>query len=458
MGFRRPTPIQQHCIPAILSKRDVMGCAETGSGKTATFALPILNELSDDPYGIFAVVLTPTRELAMQIAEQFGAFGSPIGLRLAVVIGGNGIVEQSLALSRQPHVVIATPGRLRHHISGAEPPSFRMTRYLVLDEADRLLASGFETDLEVIFAAMPTKKNTLLFSATLTESLDKLSQFTSKDTLRFDLTSTQKVPDTLIQQYLFMPRQVKTCYLIAVLQKLLQKEDTAIDDGDDNAGTLAAEGHKKRKREKGSRKTGDNQSIKATNSLKSTSVIIFTSSCLRCQEISEIILNMKIDCLRLHSLMHQVDRTASLSKFKSQICNILVATDVASRGLDIPQVDLVINFDLPKVCADYIHRVGRTARAGRHGRSLSLLTPHDIDLVHAIEEYIEVKLSASSEVVEDDILPLLNPVAKAIKEAQLKLMESGFDEKVEINKKRKKKQKKQLLRLRSVASSNSIEA
>jgi ATP-dependent RNA helicase DDX49/DBP8 len=421
------------------------------AGKTAAFALPILNELSDDPYGIFAVVLTPTRELAMQIAEQFSAFGAALSLRLALVIGGNSLVDQSVALSRRPHIIVATPGRLRHHVMSADPPNFRMTRYLVLDEADRLLSIGFESDLAAIFNALPKKRNTLLFSATLTDSLSKLDQFIARDTLKFDLTSAQKVPLTLLQQYLFVPSQVKICFLVAVLKKLIQnEEDLRLKLAEDAVGMSKKKGgdrdkgHGKGKGGDKKRRRGDDE--EPLLELKESSVIIFVGSCKRCQETLELLKQMNIACVSLHSLMTQFDRTESLGRFKSQQCNILIATDVASRGLDIPQVAVVINFDLPKIAADYVHRVGRTARAGRSGRSLSLITPHDVELLHSIEEYIDMKLTESTEIKEEDVVPLLNAVAKAMKTSSMKLMEAGFDDKVDVLKKRKKKQNKMQLR------------
>lgn len=415
----------------------------------------MLNELSEDPYGIFGVVLTPTRELAMQIAEQFAAFGTAISLKIALIIGGNSIVDQSVALTRRPHIVIATPGRLRHHITSADPPSFRMTRYLVLDEADRLLSSGFETDLEVIFNALPKKRNTLLFSATLTASLNILDQYTAKDTLKFDLTSRQKVPDTLLQQYLFVPAQVKICFLVGVVKRLIsaeeQLEDSLVEDS--KAGSkksLKFTGNAVKTDKKRKKPSDEEDSLLK---LKKSSAIIFVGSCKRCQEICELLKQMNVDCVSLHSMMNQYDRTASLGKFKSQTCNILIATDVASRGLDIPQVDVVLNFDLPKIAADYVHRVGRTARAGRSGRSLSFITPHDVELLHTIEEYTTIKLVASVEISEEDIIPLLNPVAKAMKLSSMKLMETGFDDRVDALKKRKKKQRKLLLREQTERSS-----
>lgn len=222
MGFKRPTPVQARCIPAVLAGRDVLGCAETGSGKTAAFALPMLDRLSEDPYGVFGVILTPTRELAIQIAEQFAALGAPLGLRHAVVIGGVAMVDQAVELAKRPHVVIATPGRLWDHLRGPCPPDLSKARYLVLDEADRLLYEGFEAHLGAILQAMTApRRQTLLFSATMTTSLEELKSLTKVQPVLFDLTRARALPQSLLQQYLFMPAQVKTCYLVDLLQKLL---------------------------------------------------------------------------------------------------------------------------------------------------------------------------------------------------------------------------------------------
>jgi ATP-dependent RNA helicase DDX49/DBP8 len=460
MGFRRPTPIQSACIPAIMQGRDVMGCAETGSGKTAAFALPILNHLSMDPYGIFAVILTPTRELAIQISEQFGALGSPVGLRMCLIIGGVNMTNQSLALGRRPHIVIATPGRLRHHLEGPDPPNLSKAIYLVLDEADRLLSSGFGSELRAIISKMHKNRKTLLFSATLTESLSELEKMTLSNTLRFDLTLTQKIPSRLQQQYLFMPAQVKMCFLTAVLQGIIAAQNN---DDDDNIGSgisqqlqsilgdgkISGKPQYKKKKSHGKKrhKNNDDDEFSIKTQMKSkSSMIIFLGTCRRCQEISEILLQLGFDCVALHSMMSQERRAASLGKFKSNVCRILVATDVASRGLDIPAVDLVINLDLPKIAADYVHRVGRTARAGRGGRSLSFITQYDVELIQSIETFVGSKMTLSEEVVDDDVVKFLNPVSKAMRIAQLKMMEMGFDEQAEKFTKRRRKQRKQLIR------------
>ncbi len=446
MGFRKPTPVQAECIPAILIGHDVIGCAETGSGKTAAFALPILQHLSQDPYGIFAIVLTPTRELAVQISEQFSAFGAAIGLRQTLIIGGENMTEQSLALKRLPHVVIATPGRLRHHLEGPDPPSLGRTPYLVLDEADRLLSRGFSSELDAILSAMSSpKRKTFLFSATMTESLAEVEKLAMKDALRFDLTEEQRVPAQLEQHYLFMPQQVKTAYLIGVVNKVLRKgvdgDDKDMDDDDgalygkSNGGKKKA-GHGQGKagvKSKGGGKKNPEDVLLGINDIDETSplssIIIFAGTCRKCQEIHEIMSQMGIETSVLHSMMTQQLRSSNLNKFKNQSSRILIATDVASRGLDIPEVDLVINFDLPRVAEDYIHRVGRTARAGKKGRALALVTQYDVEIVHGIEEYTGVKLLPSEEVTEEEVVTLLNAVSKATRLGQLKMLESGFDEK-----------------------------
>ena len=369
MGFKRPTSIQSACMGAILEGKDVIGCAPTGSGKTAAFALPILHKLSMDPYGVYCVVISPTRELAMQINEQFCALGAPMCLKTTLVIGGVNMMIQGQQLAKKPHIVIATPGRLRHHLEACDPPDFRRVKYLVLDEADRLLAQGFAAELRTILSSMSSKRQTLIFSATLTDSIEEIQKITEKDTLQFDLTSDQKLPESLSQEYFFVPPQVKTCYLVGFLQKIFEGQ----------TNLTKTDGKNKVKKEKRSKKKEsldfdelfEDQETKA----KEFSVIIFVSTCKRCQEIQEILTHMHIDCVGLHSMLSQNRRIASLARFKSLNCPILVATDVASRGLDIPSVEVVINFDCPKVVSDYVHRVGRTARAGKSGRSVTLVTP-----------------------------------------------------------------------------------
>ncbi len=425
VGYRHPTEIQKSCIPAILQGRDVLACAETGSGKTAAFVLPLLQILSQDPYGIFALILTPTRELAIQIAEQIAALGSAMSVTQTLIIGGLNIIDQSLQLSKRPHFIIATPGRLRHHLESCDPPNLGKAQFLVLDEADRLLSLGFSSELEVILSKMSPRRKTLLFSATLTNTLEELESLALCDALRFDLTTVRTMPSTLLQQYLFMPAKVKICFLLAVLAH------------------YASDKHIEESKKSSRRGLVSDKAKEITKS-----IVIFVDTCHRCHEISEILKALDIDCVSLHSMLSQVGRLASLAKFKSMASTILVTTDLAGRGLDIPSVDMVINFDLPRICSDYVHRVGRTARAGRGGQSISFVTQYDVALLQAIENFTGQKMILYDEVKNEDIIPLLNVVSKAMQSVQLNILNSDFLEKEATLKKRKKRQRKQLLRKR----------
>lgn len=444
MGYKRPTSIQQFCIPAVLQGRDVLGCAETGSGKTAAFALPMLHLLSMDPYGIFAIVLTPTRELAIQISEQISALGAALSVSVGLAIGGVDVIAQRLVLSRRPHFVIATPGRLRHHLDCADPPNLSKCRFLVLDEADRLLSMGFADELSAILPHLNPKRSTLLFSATFTDSLEEVEKMAMVDAARFDLTKSRKIPLTARQRYLLVPAKVKLCFLVALLRKILHKvEATTISSSNSTVGKKGSK-EKDRKDRKRTRPVSDPDSSSSHG--QSSLIIVFVQSCHRCHEISLILQAMELDCVALHSMLSQTQRMQSLQKFKNQLSRVLVATDVASRGLDIPAVDHVINLDMPRTPADYVHRVGRTARIGRVGAAVSFVTQHDIDLLHAIEAHTGSQLEKCEDVDHDDILPLLNPLSKAMQLVQQELLSSGILEKEALIKKRKHKQKRELLR------------
>uniref|UniRef100_A0A669Q5L6 Probable ATP-dependent RNA helicase DDX49 n=1 Tax=Phasianus colchicus TaxID=9054 RepID=A0A669Q5L6_PHACC len=395
MGLSRPTPVQASCIPPILQGRDCLGCAKTGSGKTAAFVLPVLQVLSEDPYGIFCLVLTPTRELAYQIAEQFRVLGKPLGLKDCVVVGGLDMVAQALELSRKPHVVIATPGRLADHLRSSNTFSLKKLKFLVLDEADRLLEQGcadFTADLEVILEAVPARRQTLLFSATLTDTLNELKSLAMNRPFFWEAASEVRTVDELDQRYLLVPEAVKDAYLVHLIQ-------TFQDEHED------------------------------------WSIIIFTKTCKECQILNMMLRKFSFPSVALHSMMKQRQRFAALAKFKSSIFKILIATDVAARGLDIPTVQVVINHNTPGLPKIYIHRVGRTARAGRNGISITMVTQYDIHLVHAIEEEIKLKLQEFS-VEEKLVLDILNHVNITRRECEIELEYMDFDEKKEINKRK----------------------
>lgn len=434
VGIRHPTPVQANCIPPILAGRDVIGCAQTGSGKTAAFALPILHTLSKDPYGPFAVVLTPTRELAYQIADQFNVFGSSMGVRSAVIVGGVDMLKQALELQQRPHIIIATPGRLHDHLLRPNPPNLALIKFVVLDEADRLLDVSFAKDLSFILDKLPAKRQTLLFSATMTANLDRLEAMAMTNAFRFDATPSIKTVATLKQQYLFIPAQVKMTYLMFLLSAL-----NPTPDDDDDAGA------NKKSRKHRSKKPQDAEieaalaSAGQRKALKS--MIVFVSTCKMCELVGEIGNELGTKCVTLHSMMSQNRRLAALGKFKSGVSTILISTDVASRGLDIPEVDVVINFDLPRDADDYIHRVGRTARAGRKGQSISLVTQHDIELLQNIEAKTGKAMDDyEAEAPEKDVLKMLNDVTTATRVAKMRLTERGFDDKVHARKAKRMEQ------------------
>ncbi|XP_062888481.1 probable ATP-dependent RNA helicase DDX49 isoform X1 [Mobula hypostoma] len=395
LGIRQPTPVQENCIPAILRGQDCLGCAKTGSGKTAAFVLPILQKLSEDPYGIFCLVLAPTRELVYQIAEQFRVLGKPLSLKDCVIVGGMDMVKQAVELARKPHIVIATPGRLADHIRSSNTFSLKKIKFLVLDEADRLLEQGctdFTQDLEVILGAVPAQRQTLLFSATLTDTLQELKAIAMNKPFFWEAKTEVRTVAELEQRYLLIPERVKEAYLVHIVQKFHDEHDD-------------------------------------------WSIIIFTSTCKMCQILTMMLRRFNFPCGALHSMMKQKDRFSTLSKFKSSIFKILVATDVASRGLDIPTVQVVINHNTPGLPKIYIHRVGRTARAGRNGISITLVTQYDIHLVHAIEEEIKTKLQEFP-VVEDEVLKILTHVNVTRRQCESELESTNFDEKKEINKRK----------------------
>lgn len=376
IGFKNPTIIQEQSIPSALQGRDIIGLAQTGSGKTAAFALPILHRLMDDPQPYYAVVLAPTRELAIQIAEQFEGLGSVIGVKCAVVVGGVDMMAQAITLSRKPHIIVATPGRLVDHLENTKGFSLSKLKYLVLDEADRLLDLDFGTEIDKLLKVIPRERNTFLFSATMTTKVAKLQRASLTDPVKVEVSSKYATVSTLIQNYLFIPAKLKDTYLTYLL-----------------------------------------------NDLAGSTAIVFVSTCANAQRLALMLRNLGFPAIPIHGQLTQAHRLGALNKFKTGDRNILIATDVASRGLDIPAVDVVINFDVPTHSKDYIHRVGRTARAGRSGKSVTLVTQYDIEMYQRIEELIGKKLDLYPNVQEEAIAILQERVQEAQRHAILQMKE-----------------------------------
>jgi len=396
--------------------RDCIGGAKTGSGKTIAFAAPILQNWSKDPYGIFALVLTPTRELALQIADQFLALGASVNLKLTTVLGGTSQLTQAISLSHRPHVVVATPGRLADLIMSSSGDDitggFKRCKILVLDEADRLLESSFADDLSVCMDVLPKAsegRQTLLFTATITDDIRAIKSRPLKPNQKPPFLTeinaetyccphlscahiSLAVPSTLKQRYHLLPHVIK----LPTLHLLLQHP-----------------------------------------SYKDKPTLIFVNKTQTAELLRRTLRLLSHTVTSLHSQLAQHERQNSLGRFRAEAAKILVATDLASRGLDIPVVSLVINFDLPQSPEDYIHRVGRTARAGRSGMSISFVTERDVLLIKAIEQRVGTempKLEDEEGVSEKKVLEAMKEVGEARRMAVMMMDEEGW----ENNKKRKR--------------------
>ena len=537
MGLTVPTAVQRRCVPMLLAGRDVLGEAPTGSGKTAAFALPVLDALSRDPYGVFALVLTPTRELAAQIGEQFQALGAPAGVRVLLMIGGfNEVTQQAELEEERPHVVVATPGRvaatLRALAARAREPGdgegpeadalallrgvggvFGGLRFLVFDEADRLLdpAASFAPQVREIRATLqqvvpglaevshgsethsgggatiqPQFKRcqTALFTATAapiltqprllrrlglpldtvvyaesccgdkpvalrdllpssggsgksekkdeqgkdagkegettttttttgttkdatttegttaatttteitTKTASELAEAVKAEAAVLQARTMRRVVESAEQGIAFVPAAAKACRLVYELRELEQKK---LHNKGLGIGTQA---------------------------------IVFAASCHRAELLHQMLATLKLRSVPLHGALPQCERSENLANFRTGVARVLVATDVAARGLDIPTVALVVNYDVPRDADSYVHRVGRTARAGRPGTALSLIAPEDVPRLHRIEQQLGAKLRPVPEVPEDALLRYLSQTNTAMEIAEMYLDQTHFDE------------------------------
>lgn len=375
LGYKLPTPIQAQSIPLALQGRDLIGLAETGSGKTAAFVLPILQALMDKPQPLHSLILAPTRELAYQISQAVEALGSLISVRCAVLVGGMDMIPQSIALGKKPHVIVATPGRLLDHLENTKGFSLRQLKYLVMDEADRLLDLDFGPILDKILKILPRDgRRTFLFSATMSSKIESLQRASLQNPVRVSVsTDKYQTVSTLIQKYLFIPHKHKDLYLIHVLNEL--------------AG-----------------QTG----------------IIFTRTVNEAQRVSILLRKLGFSAIPIHGQLSQHARLAALNKFRAKAKSLLVASDVAARGLDIPSVDLVVNFDLPHDSKTYIHRVGRTARAGKSGNAISFVTQYDVELWMRIENALGKKLP-EYETVKEEVMVLAERVGDSQRAAAMEM-------------------------------------
>lgn len=343
MGYRTPTPIQQEAIPLILAGKDLIACAQTGTGKTAAFMLPLLHKILDLPAdGINTLILVPTRELAIQIDQQVEAMGYYLNVKSIAVYGGNngmGWVQQKQALTKGADIIIATPGRLiaQMQMGGLD---FSKIQHLVLDEADRMLDMGFYEDIVKIVGELPKDRQTLCFSATMPPRIRKLTQQIQRDPQQINIAISK--PAEGIRQLAYMAHDEQKHKL--VLQLL---------------------------------KEGDYKSV-----------IIFSSSKEKVKRMEVDLRRAKLNVKAFHSDLVQEERERLMLDFRNQKINVLVGTDVLSRGIHVEGIDLVVNYDVPPDPEDYVHRIGRTARAASTGTAITFINEKDIRRFGAIEKLI----------------------------------------------------------------------
>lgn len=348
-GYTEPTPIQAQAIPVILARLDIMGCAQTGTGKTASFTLPMLNLLapqastSTSParHPVRALVLTPTRELAAQVEESVRTYGKYLPLRAAVVYGGIDIKPQIKALQAGVEIVVATPGRLLDHVE-SKSINLSQVQILVLDEADRMLDMGFMPAINRILALLPPGRQNLLFSATFSEDIKRLANQFMRNPTMIEVARRNAPAELVTHQAYEVPAERK----YALLAHLIRSRDMQ-------------------------------------------QVLIFTRRKIDADQLARKLARDGFAATAIHSDRSQLERTQALDEFKQGKVKILVATEVAARGLDIDQLPFVINYELPNTPEDYVHRIGRTGRAGTPGEAISLVSPDEMEYLANIEKLLK---------------------------------------------------------------------
>lgn len=341
-GYTTPTPIQEQAIPIVLHGKDLLGCAQTGTGKTAAFSLPILQKLykTDQKKNIKALILTPTRELAIQIGECFEAYGRYTGIKHTVIFGGVSQKPQTDALQGGTQILVATPGRLldliaQHYIS------LKSIDFFVLDEADRMLDMGFIHDIKRILKLLPIQRQTLFFSATMPPEIEKLANSMLTNPEKVEVTPASSTVDTISQSVYFVEKQQKKDLLIHLLK---------------------------------------NPSVE--------SVLIFTRTKYGADKLARTLTKAGIGAEAIHGNKTQNARQRALTNFKNHTLRALIATDIAARGIDVDLLSHVINYELPNIPETYVHRIGRTGRAGNEGTAISFCESEELPYLKDIQKLI----------------------------------------------------------------------
>ncbi len=364
-GYTVPSPVQSEVIPPALAGRDVLACAQTGTGKTAAFVLPLLHRLTVANEGasptarIRALVLAPTRELALQIAERVDVYGRHLRVRHTVIYGGVSQRRQEIALAQRPEIVVATPGRLLDLIQQRFVDLSSVTHF-VLDEADRMLDMGFVRDVRKIVAMLPTARQTLFFSATMAPAIESLARVMLRDPARVAITPAVTTAPTVVQSVVFVAQPDKRAALCDVLR------DPSVE-----------------------------------------RALVFTRTKRGANRLADELEHAGIGSAAIHGNKTQNARERALEGFRRGTTRVLVATDVAARGIDVDGVSLVVNFDLPNVAESYVHRIGRTGRAGATGRAISFCARDERPFLQDIERLIRCRLPVAGNVAPTPPTPVV---------------------------------------------------
>jgi ATP-dependent RNA helicase RhlE len=353
MGLKDPTPIQKQAIPHALNGRDVMGLAQTGTGKTAAFGVPLIAQMMADGKkpshkSVRALILAPTRELAQQIMQNLKSYSEGTQIQAQMVVGGQSIKPQINRLDRGVDILVATPGRLLD-LMDRRAVRLDETTFLVLDEADQMLDMGFIHDLRKISSVMPKERQTMLFSATMPKLMNEIASTYLRNPIRIEVSPPGKAADKVTQEVHYIAKAEKT----ALLQELLAKH-------------------------KGER------------------ALVFGRTKHGSEKLMKTLVKAGFDAASIHGNKSQGQRDRAIAGFKSGQVNVLVATDVAARGLDIPDVKHVYNYDLPNVPENYVHRIGRTARAGKDGAAIAFCAPDEMSEMIAIQKVMKIRIPVAS--------------------------------------------------------------
>ena len=421
LSYKEPTEVQKYVIPQILKDKSVIAISKTGTGKTASFCLPILSELSKNPFGLYSIVLEPTRELVLQVEEKLKLFSTGFNLRMCSIIGGEDYTTQLKELDKIPHIIIATPGRLVSFLENNYIKLVDNLRYFVMDEFDQLLDDTIKPDIDKIITYLPDDRITLFFSATIMQTKEELKKYLGKndkeEIFYYNNNTDEKIDDI-------------------IKDTNINKEKNKDNDKDDKDKEIK----KKNKIIPLKIKNRINEDISLKyilvpqklkehyllyllrNRYKETNTLIFVNHVKQCDFLYNLCKLFEIKVSHLHSKMTQKNRREDLQKFKGSMTNILISTDLASRGLDIKQCDLVINFDIPLSSLTFIHRAGRTGRIGNKGLCISLVSQYDVEVLNGIEEDLNADFKEIEDIDQDEIMVDTGLVSKGIKLTKMKMI------------------------------------